>query len=335
MESKRINEACKDGNIEFLKKCPKLIGRRDDEGYYLIHKAIMFKQKDVVDFLYSKQKNFRTSRGVTCLMLAIKSEMMDLIVMFLKQIDEVDKRKRSIWHYVVETDNPKIFCFLTKYSDALKDTEKYGNSLIKYCVDERCIKVLEEIVKFYNKMGFRYDIEFLNAINDIVRESEKQIRKEVIKNYVINDYGEIYKNGKEDAVVIPKDSKDSIAYHSSIGNIPDGMSTKSTKLYKRYLYFGKLSELELTDLADYKTEVLEILDATKSVQFIFYLMTIIAYKRYIDLDIFGKLIRTADLNVTSYRILIKKGINSIMQNNAFRYELIEDILHVINTKSIE
>ena len=335
MESKRINEACENGNIEFLKKCPKLIGRRDDEGYYLIHKAIMYKQKDVVDFLYSKQKSFRTSRGVTCLMLAIKSEMMDLIVMFLKQIDEVDKRKRSIWHYVVETNNPEIFRFFTKYSDALKDTEKYGNNLIKYCIDEKCIKVLEELIKFYNGLGYKYDIDFLNAINEIVRESEKQIRKEVIKNYVINDYSEIYKDGKEDAVAIPNDTKDSVQYHSKLGKIPDGMSVKSTKMYRRYLYFGKLSELELEDLAVHKAEILEILEHTGSVNFIFYLMTIIAYKRYVDLDIFWKLIKNEELDVTSYRILIKKGINSIMQCEDVRYEVIEDILHVINTKSIE
>ena len=47
MEIKRIREACENGDLEYIKKYKKYLMRRDDDGLYPIHHAILTKQLNI------------------------------------------------------------------------------------------------------------------------------------------------------------------------------------------------------------------------------------------------------------------------------------------------
>lgn len=330
VEIKRIREACENGHLEYLRKNKMHLLRKDEDGYYPIHHAIRAKQIKVVEFLFNKQKICKTSKGLSCLMLAIASENRELIVMFLDQVKIVDKRKRGVIYYLLNTNNPDLFKFVIRYIES-SDLPN-PNILIEYCIKEHKYKSLEAFIEYLNNIKCIYNIGFLDRISDIVMIIEKKIRKSVIKNYRVVDYGELYNNGNEDSVY--ENDGTIIQYHSQLGNIPDALSTKAAKYYKKFLYYGKISEFEIENEDVWKTIALEILNVTKSNKFIDYLMTIIAYKRYFDLDIFHVLLMNENLSTTAYKILIKKGINSMKFYNTFKPEDVLRILHLLNTKPI-
>lgn len=330
VEIKRIREACEEGHLEFLRKNKMHLLRRDEDGYYPIHHAIRSKQIKVVEFLFNKQKVCKTSKGLSCLMLAIASENRELIVMFLDQVHIVDKRKRGVIYYLLNTDNPELFRFVIKYIDV--NELPPANVLIEYCVKEYKYKALEALIAYLNTLHYKYDISFLDRVSDMVMIIEKKIRKSVIKNYRAVDFSSLYENGEEDTEY--KKLGKTIRYHSNIGKIPNELSIKAAKYYKKFIYFGKISEFELEDETVWKDVALEIMEVTQSLTFIDYLMTIVAYKRCFDLDLFHVLIMNDKLNTVCYKILIKKGINSMKFYDKFMPEDVLRILHLLNTKKV-
>lgn len=331
MEFERINEAYEQGNLEYFRKYKTKLFRRDNEGYYPIHRAIMAKQVGIVEILYNKQKSCRTYRGQTCLMLAICTGCMELIVMFLWQIDIHDKRKHTIWHYLIEQDDPKLMWFMSKHTDHLKDTMN-ENTYIDYCMKNESMHALEMLVQYYNMNNYPYSKAFLDTINEMVMDTEKQVRKNVIKNYQAIEHNALYNCGTEDCSILYNGHV--LKYHTTIGSLPTDVTYKSAKIYKKFLYFGKVSELEFDDSDEYKNNVIEILRATHSRKFACYLMTILAYKKLIDMDIFSELIQSDLLDCVCYKILIKKGIMSMKQRQNYKNEDVLRIVHLVNELGI-